>query len=141
MVCLAVRATHPETPLTLNQLFLSHDVIIFAKVTGFIPQLPHLGIATSRNSPDIFPQPLVALSVLLDTLLDLFLVKFLGTDPTAASLGNSLRRWHIAHVSLTTRGRREADIMGGFPLFQNLLNLSDSLRLEKVFLLQTMENL
>lgn len=110
---LPMRTTILDAPLPLLRLLLRHQKVIVAKITGILPQLPHLRVLRfGGDSPYAFPKALVSFTVFLDPLLDLLLVKTLWWY-TPVGLGDGLRWRHIAEawvVIVNWRGHGYVDM-------------------------------
>ena len=64
----------PRKLSSLFSLLPGNDIIILIQITSLLPQLIQLLLIISINSPNTFSQPLVALPILFDPLLNRSLI-------------------------------------------------------------------
>lgn len=124
----------------LCKLLLAQDVVVVAEIARLIPNLVNLCVPVRRDGPYALAQPLVALAVLLDALLNLALLQARGSAPAVCR--DRMARRRVAHLDVAVDGGREARVVGArLALLEDLFDLCDCACLEEVLVLEASEDL
>lgn len=107
-------------------------MVVLSQITSLFPEFLHLGVVSGWHRPYALAQSFVPFSIFLQALLDLLPVEF---ERRSAPFGwrQGLGGRHIAQI---INGGRQADILSRcVTLFQDFLDLRDSLRTQMAFAL------